>query len=164
MSTVVLFRLLPAAVCLHVFEEFVFPGGFGGWYRDYKPELAGGMTAKFFFRINAALIAGTLWTGLAGPSHAGFIWWLIFAGIIGTNAGFHLKGMLAMKRYSPGVISSVLLYLPLAVTGLVVFLRDGDVSPVNAFLALLAGPAYHIFSAWDHARKTLRPGNSRGNR
>jgi hypothetical protein len=32
--------ILPAAIMLHVTEEFLYPGGFIEWYKEFRPALA----------------------------------------------------------------------------------------------------------------------------
>jgi hypothetical protein len=44
---------LLGAVILHIFEEFVYPGGFVAWYRRYRVD-ASRITTRFLVIINAA--------------------------------------------------------------------------------------------------------------
>ena len=43
------------AASLHIFEEFVLPGGFAAWYRRYRPEIQKSITPRFLVIINALL-------------------------------------------------------------------------------------------------------------
>jgi hypothetical protein len=43
------------AANLHIFEEFVFPGGFTAWYRQYRAD-ASRITTRFLVLINVALL------------------------------------------------------------------------------------------------------------
>jgi hypothetical protein len=45
---------LPIAAAAHVFEEFVFPGGFKEWYGRYRPETIHSFTPTFAVVIRAA--------------------------------------------------------------------------------------------------------------
>jgi hypothetical protein len=43
--------------------------------------------------------------------------WYCVAAIAAINACFHIWGVLKLKKYSPGVVTGVLLYLPLFAMG-----------------------------------------------
>ena len=55
------------AVLLHLIEEFVWPGGFGAWYRQYAPDRAASITTTFLVRINALFLAMTIIAGFLFP-------------------------------------------------------------------------------------------------
>jgi hypothetical protein len=50
---------------LHIKEEFVFPGGFPGWYRAYRTDPSR-ITPRFLFIVNAALLNACLNIGILG--------------------------------------------------------------------------------------------------
>ena len=52
----ILLWLLPLAAILHIIEEFVFPGGFAAWYRNYKVSLAASFTARYLVIVNVILV------------------------------------------------------------------------------------------------------------
>src|SRR4051812_25158499 len=82
--------LLPAlAVAAHLVEEFVWPGGFGNWYRAYRPVRASSVTAGYLVRINALFFAMALLPALLSPSPYAVAFWLIVASICASNAVFH---------------------------------------------------------------------------
>ncbi|MEP6550397.1 MAG: hypothetical protein ABJB95_04400, partial [Gemmatimonadales bacterium] len=57
------------------------------------------------------------------------------------------------RRYSPGVVTGCIVYLPLAVFGFLYFWREGLAGPSILVQAALIGPAYNIYAAWNHRRR-----------
>lgn len=43
-----------AATTLHIFEEFVYPGGFAEWDRNYRPAVRKSITPRFHIIVNRA--------------------------------------------------------------------------------------------------------------
>ena len=117
---------LAAAASLHILEEFVFPGGFKSWWCAYRPETAGSVSNGFLIVINAALLAFSAAVAVAvqAPRGNGVAAWLALAALLFSNAIFHLIGAFQSKRYSPGMITGIALYIPLAIYGFAYFLRE----------------------------------------
>jgi hypothetical protein len=154
-------RWLPlCAVALHLVEEFAWPGGFGAWYRWYRPERAASVTTGFLVRINALFVVMALAAGLLGLRPYGVALWLVVASIAAANGVFHLWATLRRRRYTPGLVTGVLVYLPLAAWGFWYF-ASTRLAPVSVLIQALAiGPAYHLFSAWNHRRRAARMARS----
>ena len=145
---------LPAlAVAAHLVEEFVWPGGFGNWYRAYRPARASSVTTGYLVRINALFFAIALLPAILSPSPYAVAFWLVVASIGVSNAAFHLYASWTRRRYSPGVVTGVLVYLPLALVGYREFIATGA-APMNVIVqAVLIGPAFHLWSAVNHRRR-----------
>ena len=98
--------LLVAAV-LHLIEEYVYPGGFLRWIRSwvgFAPNMVEAIALNLaFIGLMAMPLFGT--TPLLAASAPGLLL---------ANGALHVIGTIASKRYSPGVITSVLLFFPLA--------------------------------------------------
>ena len=122
-----LFYCLPLlCILLHVCEEFAWPGGFLDWYRQYRPDLAPSLTVRFVVIVNTLLILFALWLAVAGPtSPRGVSGWIVLAAALACNGVFHVRGTVLSRRYSPGLLTVVLLYLPLAVSGCWYFVVHG---------------------------------------
>jgi hypothetical protein len=45
-----------ATAVAHIFEEFVFPGGFMSWYRRYRGPAAASVNPRFLVIINFVLL------------------------------------------------------------------------------------------------------------
>lgn len=146
-------------VALHLIEEFAWPGGFGDWYRAYAPEGAASVTAPYLVKINALFVAMTVVAGVLYPSRYGVAVWLVVASIAAANGVFHLAATIRSRTYSPGLITGLLLYIPLAAYGFTAFFAQGLASRSTMAQAALIGPAYHLYAAYRHRRRSaaLRP-------
>jgi hypothetical protein len=144
------------AVALHLIEEFGVPGGFARWYRTHYPDRAKSLSNIFLVWINVLLVAMSVAAGLIYPRLYGVEMWLIVASIAGANGVFHLLGTIRWKKYSPGLVTGLLLYLPIAIYGFWSFPRAGLISGNLAIQAALLGPLYHVYSGWNHRRRSTR--------
>ena len=149
---------LTGAASIHIFEEFVFPGGFKVWWRFYRPDIAGSVSNRFLVFINVLLIAFSVNVALAmnAPRGNGVAAWLTLAVLLASNAIFHIIGAVQTRRYSPGMVSGLFLYVPLAVYGFVHFLKSGQASVWTALAAITIGGSYHFLASANHRRRTRR--------
>ena len=134
-----------AAASLHIVEEFFWPGGFPEWDRAYRPAFASTITPRFHIIINGLLLILCYDAGQLVPTPSGVALWLAVTALLAGNAIWHLVGAYKTRRYSPGMVTGLLLYLPLMVWGYVWFLRTGLASYVTAILAFLVGASYTLF-------------------
>lgn len=139
-----------AAASLHIFEEFVFPGHFSEWYVRYKPGIRKSATGRFLVVINALLLILCYNVGALGPSRTGVAGWLGVMAMLAANGVWHLRGMVKTRCYSPGVLTGLLVYLPLAVYGYVFFLLSKQASILTALIALVIGASYQLWSNLFH--------------
>ena len=146
---------LAGAASIHIIEEFAFPGGFKAWWCAYKPDIAASVSNRFLIIINGILIAFSVIVALAvsAPKGNGVAAWLTLAALLFSNAIFHIIGAIQTKRYSPGMISGIVLYIPLAIYGFAHFLRSGQASMRTALLAFAIGGSYHLVSFANHRRR-----------
>lgn len=102
--------LLVAAYALHIVEELV--GGFPEWFAF----LAGRpLPLAAFLIINGVALAIMAAAGHAATRHEPLGWMTIaIATVLLVNGLAHLLGSLAFSSYSPGLITGVVFYLPLA--------------------------------------------------
>ena len=137
------FYWLPlACACLHVLEEFAWPGGFSAWYHAYRPQAAASFSPRYALRINALMLAVLAALGAWGAGwNRGPSLWMAMAGLLAGNAVFHLLGAWRTRRYSPGMVTGACLYLPLCVFGVAHLLARGDTVPAHAAFALVLGAA-----------------------
>jgi hypothetical protein len=96
----------------------------------------------------------SLGAALMRTSQNGIMLWLIVASIAAANGVFHILATIRGREYSPGVVTGTLLYLPLAVFGYAYFVSNGLVRTDVAVQTAIIGPAYHLFSAWNHRRRS----------
>ena len=141
------------AASLHIVEEFVFPGGFAEWDRAYRPAYKASITPRLHIIMNALLLFFCLAVAAAGPTPNGVAAWLTLAALLASNAVFHVVGAIKTGRYSPGMVTGLLLYVPMALYGYARFLRAGLASAGTAATAALIGGSYHLWAAAAHARR-----------
>ena len=138
---------------LHIGEEFVWPGGFAGWYRRYRPDLAPSITTTFLFCINALLLVVCAISGLLGLGRRGAALWLTIAALLGSNGIFHIQATVRRRAYSPGLITGIVLYLPLLLGGYWYFVSRGLASVATAVAAAAIGCSYPWMSLRAHMRR-----------
>ena len=156
-----------AAAGLHITEEFALPGGFGEWDRAYRPAFRRSITPGLHVVVNVLLIGLCVSVALSGigqadvlgsgvriqsvipPAYSG-VAWIALAGLLFSNAWFHVVGTFRGRRYSPGVVTGVLLYIPLAVFGMWHFVWSGRVSPLAAVCWGLLGASYPLWAGMAH--------------
>ncbi|MBV8516956.1 MAG: HXXEE domain-containing protein [Acidobacteria bacterium] len=148
-----LFWLPLAAASAHIVEEFFWPGGFTAWYHRTYPEIASSASRRFIFWINAALLFGCFAVGIDQRTSIGPAFFLLFATLLGANGIFHLAATIRMRRYSPGVVTGTLLYIPMALYGAWVLVGAGRISIGAAAGAIAAGASYHFLSRLNHLRR-----------
>jgi hypothetical protein len=144
--------LLPLCLMLHITEEFLFPGGFIEWYQQLVPSKTKGIRPGYLVWINAFQVAVCVYCIWKGNSDGAMTTWLIVAAISAANAIFHIGGVIKLKKYSPGVITGTLLYLPLFVYGTYTLLASGVISWSRVLISLAIGIGYHIFSIYRQAQ------------
>jgi uncharacterized membrane protein HdeD (DUF308 family) len=144
------------AVSAHIFEEFVWPGGFKKWYASYRPEIAASLTSKLLTVVNGVLLAVCALLAVADVSRANTATWLIIVSILFWNAVFHARAVLRMRRYSPGVVTGVALYVPLAVVSYAQAVRLGLATVATAAACFGVGSVYHVWSLANHKRRARR--------
>jgi len=81
-----------------------------------------------------------------GENDKGVTIWYSVAAIAAINACYHILGTFALKKYSPGVATGILLYIPLFVIGSWRLLSSGRISWGTAIIYLCAAIGYHVFS------------------
>lgn len=147
------------AICaaLHIFEEFAWPGGFAAWFRVYRPETAVSFTPTFAVLVNAFLLFVAFVAGWFGPMwDRGLSLLLILSAVLAFNGLFHLVGAIRTRRYSPGMVTGLLLYLPMCVIIYWHFLRTGTITAMDAAISLGLGTFFQVWSFTTHRRRATR--------
>jgi len=139
--------LLPAAFALHIVEEYV--GGFPSWVT----HVLGGSFNNLAFALNNAafmviMLFLTVWTTRSGSRPATFLLMAWASGNLFWDGLFHIVTTAALNRYSPGLVTSSLLYIPISLLIGWSSLRSQALS-LGAFLgAVGAGAALLGFVIW----------------
>ena len=134
------FAALPVAAAVHILEEYVYPGGFTGALERLLPRATALFTLKFHLAVNGLLVLLCLFSAFIG--RANLVLSLSVFSLVFTNAVLHIRGAIVTKRYYPGVISGVLIYIPLALYAYFVFLSSRQITWLQAGLSFLLGMLY----------------------
>lgn len=141
-----LFMMPLVAASIHIVEEFAIPGGFRSWYIAYVPEVAKILTPLRLAEINALLLAACLSFAVTGQHHGGTTTWLIVVSILAWNAVFHITGAVRTRRYSPGMVTGILLYLPLTCYGTYELILHRVATYPLFGLCFAIGTVYHLLA------------------
>ena len=161
------------AATLHIGEEFVYPGGFADWDREYRSDIRKSITPGLHVVMNALLLYLCAMVGIAGlpggavelggmrfrsaiPEPYAVAGWLALAALLFSNAVFHVVGTFHTKKISPGVRTGVALYMPMALFGYGHFIRAGRASWRAAVVAAAFGGSYHLWSSLAHRWRARR--------
>jgi hypothetical protein len=139
------------ATVAHIVEEFVWPGGFLRWYQRYRGPGVSRVTPGFLTIINLVLLAACAHAAFSVGEPFGVSYWITIAAILASNGLWHLWSAVKVRAYSPGMVTGLLLYVPLAVYGCTHFLWAGSVPLENAATALLIGGSYPWWSSLVHS-------------
>ena len=101
--------LLPASYAVHILEEWF--GGFPEWVA----AIAGGVLSReVFVAINTIAMMLMIAAARAAIRREENGWMAVaIATVLLVNAFLHLAGTLLTRSYSPGLVSSIILYAPL---------------------------------------------------
>jgi Protein of unknown function with HXXEE motif len=139
--------LMPAAFALHIVEEY--QGNFPAWVT----HVLGGSFNKLAFAYNnavflAIMVGLTVWVSKSGSRLAAFLLIAWASGNIFWDALFHVLTTAKFDRYSPGLITSSVLYLPISLVVGTATLQSRALS-LKAFLGALAlGLCLLTFVIW----------------
>lgn len=129
--------LFPATYVVHVAEETW--GGFPAW----ASRLSGvGLTEERFLALNVFAFCVMLLANLVAAGFRELRWLMLpFAAAVSLNGLAHLVGSLLSVSYSPGLVTGLLVWVPL---GLYTLGRARAVFPRATFwAAVVAGLALH---------------------
>jgi len=143
---VMLVFALPIFFGLHVTEEFIFPGGAADTFRQARPKVAEAYTEDYLYRVNVIPLALAFLVTLGtfdfagGFSFFGIRAWLAFVSFQAIHViSYHVADMFRIRRYSPGIVTGIVLYFPLAVVAFVYLLGTGVVDVISAVVAVGVG-------------------------
>ena len=133
--------LFPIAFGLHVTEEFILPGGFIPWDNLFRPKYTD-TPGSYYVKINALPGIASLLVALGAFDYAGkysffgIRAWLAFLTFMAWNAFFHVQGAFQTKRYSPGMVTGVFLFVSLAVISYIHFRSSGVIGGLSIFFCM----------------------------
>jgi hypothetical protein len=137
-----IFSAFVGAAMLHVVEEYFFPGGFPDFMKRGSPALAAFITNEFAAIMNGVFLLLCILGAIVGRD--ALVFSLSIASVLIANGLVHLAASLRARRYAPGLISGLLLYIPLGTVAYAHFLGSGQISVRQALLPALLGLAYQL--------------------
>jgi len=130
---------LAAVSLVHIVEEYSL--GFLSWFRAALPKLAPAMTAGWALVINI-LFVGWLVAVAAGSTLPPAVR-LSGAAIVLVNALLHVVFTVRTGRYSPGLVTGVLLYVPCGVVAYAAADREHTLNAMTLTASIILGVALH---------------------
>ena len=137
-----IFLSLPLAGALHIFEEYVYPGGFAGAFKSLLPRASHLFTTNFHIVVNLAFYLLCVIGAIIGKSN--LVLSLSVFGLIFTNGMLHIRGALINRGYYPGVITGLFIYRPLTIYAHYYFINAGKLSWTEAVLSFILGVSYMV--------------------
>ena len=138
---------MPAAFALHILEEY--RAGFPTWVT----QVLGGAFNDLAFALNnaaflAIMVGLAIWVSKSDSRLASFLLIAWSSGNIFWDALFHVLTTAWFNRYSPGLITSAVLYLPISLEIGTASLQSQSLS-IKAFAgALVLGLCLLVFVIW----------------
>ena len=137
-----IFPAFVGAAVLHVLEEYFYPGGFPNFMKKNSPVFAPFVTTTFAILINGLFLVLCVLGAIFGARS--LVFGLSIASFLIFNGLTHLGGSLRVGKYAPGMVSGLLLYLPLGITAYTLFLRSGQLLLPQVLLSVLLGITYQF--------------------
>ena len=111
---------------IHMGEEYFYPGGFMDMMKRLNPRFAPLVTAPMAVIINGLqLLLCVIAIAIAKTALA---FSMSVAGLLFINGLTHIMGCIRGKGYVPGVITGVLLYIPLSMYAYYLFISSGQLT------------------------------------
>lgn len=137
-----IFGALFAVSAIHMAEEYVYPGGFMDFVKRLNPRFAPRVTVRFAVVANGLQLLLCLIAVVVGKSVPVFS--MSVAGLLFINGLAHIMGCLRVRGYAPGVITGILLYLPLSVYAYDLFLSAGLLTASELVVTGILGALYQL--------------------
>jgi hypothetical protein len=102
--------------------------------------------------LNAALLIACWDIAILGRRGAGVPYWLTIAALTCSNGCWHAWASFKSREYSPGVVTGIAIYIPVAIYGYNQFLKSGAASTTTALIAAIIGGSYPFWSALFHRK------------
>ena len=127
---------------IHMGEEYFYPGGFMDVMKRLNPKFAPLVTVPMAVIVNGlqlllCIVAVLVWKNA-------LIFSMSVAGLLFINGLTHLLGSLRMKGYVPGVITGLLLYMPLSIYAYHLFIDSGQLTLNGVVVTGVLGLLYQL--------------------
>ena len=125
---------------LHMIEEYFCPGGFMEVMKRLNPRFAPFVTMPMAVIINGLQLVLCILAMIVG--RAGLTFSVSIAALLFINAWAHIMGSIRERGYVPGVITGLVLYLPLSIYAYFLFVGSGQLALNQAFVTIVLGLIY----------------------
>lgn len=130
-----------AALMLHQFEEYVYPGGFMDFFNSniYNPNgiIKFRINDKGAFLVNVITGWGAYLVGaVIGAKYPVYL--MILLAINFVNGAAHTGALIKLRKYNPGFITGLFLFVPLSIYSAVTFINHGIIDK-GSWLVIIAG-------------------------
>lgn len=123
---------------VHVIEEYF--GGFVDQMKRFVPDL----DLANFASVNMTFIILSFIAVIVGS--ASLIYSLSIAALLFINALFHIGGAIRLKGYSAGLISALVLYIPVSIYAYSYYWNIGALTQVDVILSVVLGVIWMIMA------------------
>jgi hypothetical protein len=151
---------LLGASSIHVIEEYVYPGGFLESAREIAPEAFEHASIPIIVGVNSSMIAGCLFAALMRKRTPFF--GLSMASLLFVNSILHAGASIQTKKYQPGLVTVLCLYVPLSLHAFNEYKESPEYSKSTARLVKLSGLALHTIPFVSFAIRKSLTKNSQG--
>jgi hypothetical protein len=134
------FWYLTAASCAHVVEEYFWPGGFLESAKEVAPE-AFEHASLPIIGVNSSMVIGCILGALIRRRRQ--VLGLSMASLLFENAMIHGLGSIRMKGYMPGLVTGLVLYVPLSLRAFASYRSSPEYRRTTAVAAAVLGTALH---------------------
>jgi hypothetical protein len=125
---------------IHMGEEYFYPGGFMDVMKHLNPKFAPLVTAPMAVIINGLQLLLCIIAIVVGKNVLTFS--MSVPGLLFINGLMHIMGCFRVKGYAPGVITGVLLYMPLSVYAYYFFISSGQLTLNGVIVTGVLGLLY----------------------
>jgi len=133
-----IFVAILAVSLIHVIEEYF--GGFVEQMKRFVPDL----DLSNFASVNMMFIALGFIAVIVGS--ASLVYSLSIAALLFINAFFHIGGAIRLKRYSAGLISALLLYIPVSIYAYYYYWNVGALTQTDVILSIVLGAIWMVMA------------------
>lgn len=125
---------------IHMGEEYFYPGGFMDAMKRLSPRLAPFVDAPMAIIVNGLQLLLCIAAIVMGQK--ALVFSMSVAGLLFINGWMHIMGCVRAKGYAPGVITGVLLYMPLSVYAYYLFISSSQLALNGVIVTGILGLLY----------------------
>jgi len=137
-----IFGAFLAVSMIHMVEEYFYPGGFMDVMKRLNPKFAPLVTAPVAAVINSLQLLLCVVAIVVGRNVLAFS--MSVASLLLINSLMHIMGCIIVRGYAPGVITGILLYMPLSVYAYYLFFSSGQLTANEFIVTGILGALYQI--------------------